>query len=350
MNDLIEFLTSKEIIVVYIVAAIACLLCFVIYLIDKNYDKRKRKNNTKELNRLVEEVNIELGNNPETSVKVPMTEYKEPTIAAIEPVVIPPVAEPEIPVIKETVTIQSPMESAKEVVLPVMIESITEEKIPTSSVEEMILSTMPTIKEEPEIELIYTEVEPNQTEAQQELLRLTQELEKAEAETKNIELTSFEETQEREAIISLEELMKKSKEMVASNEVSQYSDEGDEPISLADLEQKMKEAAVLIQEEPTRMESNPIGLEIEPIQEKMILDDFNNIQIENTETTQEEYQEHRKFQRSPVISPIYGIEKKEIAATEIELENTANYEKLDEEIKKTNEFLMTLRELQKNLD
>ena len=35
MNELIEFLTSKEIIVVYIVAAIACFLCFIVYIIDK---------------------------------------------------------------------------------------------------------------------------------------------------------------------------------------------------------------------------------------------------------------------------------------------------------------------------
>ena len=37
-------------------------------------------------------------------------------------------------------------------------------------------------------------------------------------------------------------------------------------------------------------------------------------------------------------------------STELELENTANYEKLDEEIRKTNEFLATLKELQKKLD
>ena len=37
-------------------------------------------------------------------------------------------------------------------------------------------------------------------------------------------------------------------------------------------------------------------------------------------------------------------------ASDIELENTANFEKLDEEIRKTNEFLMTLKELQKKLD
>ena len=47
-------------------------------------------------------------------------------------------------------------------------------------------------------------------------------------------------------------------------------------------------------------------------------------------------------------SPIYGI--KEDTTKNIELENTADYDKLDAEIKKTNEFLMTLRELQSKLD
>ena len=56
MNEATKFLTSKEIIVVYIVAAAACLLCFIIYLVDKNYYKRKQKHNTRELNKLVEEV------------------------------------------------------------------------------------------------------------------------------------------------------------------------------------------------------------------------------------------------------------------------------------------------------
>ena len=54
MNELMDFLTSQEIIVVYIVVAIAILLCFFIYLIDKTYYKRKQRHNTKELNKLVE--------------------------------------------------------------------------------------------------------------------------------------------------------------------------------------------------------------------------------------------------------------------------------------------------------
>ena len=56
-----------------------------------------------------------------------------------------------------------------------------------------------------------------------------------------------------------------------------------------------------------------------------------------------------KFKSSPIISPIYGVEKEE-KNEQLELENTANYEKLDAEIKKTNEFLSKLKELQKKLD
>ena len=60
MTELINFLTSKEIIMVYIVVAVACFLYFIIHLIDKHYYKRKQRHNTKELNRLVENINYEL--------------------------------------------------------------------------------------------------------------------------------------------------------------------------------------------------------------------------------------------------------------------------------------------------
>ena len=61
----------------------------------------------------------------------------------------------------------------------------------------------------------------------------------------------------------------------------------------------------------------------------------------------------KRFKSSPVISPVYGLENrpKEIYKnTELELENTANFEKLDAEIRKTNQFIVALKELQKKLD
>lgn len=80
MNELIEFLTSKEIIVVYIVAVVACLLCFIIYLVDKNYYKRKQRHNTKELNKLVEEV-TEIVEDKKTDISIET--YETPVLSPV---------------------------------------------------------------------------------------------------------------------------------------------------------------------------------------------------------------------------------------------------------------------------
>lgn len=86
------------------------------------------------------------------------------------------------------------------------------------SVEEVISDTTTPEVTSIQEELEYTSIEPDRQQAQEELMRLTEELEKAEQEAKTIDLTSYEEEQEENAIISLDELMKKSKEMYASNE------------------------------------------------------------------------------------------------------------------------------------
>ena len=54
------------------------------------------------------------------------------------------------------------------------------------------------------------------------------------------------------------------------------------------------------------------------------------------------------FSSTPYLSPINGIETESLS--EIQLENTANLEKLEKEIRKTNEFLNILNELKKNLE
>lgn len=325
MNDLINFLTSKEIVVVCIVAAIACILCFIVYIIDKTYYKRKQRHNTRELNRLVSEINEkyedELPVQEEVIYDTPVME----TIASSDLVSSAETTEPETEV---------QMEVAE----------------PTLDVETLILNAMPEIEEvtsvKSEDELQYTTVEPNKEEAQEELMRLAIELEKKEQESKNIDLTAYEEDQEANAIISLDELMQRSQKMYEANELTQYEDEGNVPISLADLERKYEKEL-----EPTNDYTKEPEI-IETLEEvtelpHLHLDDFNTITKPKEKT--QLYQTTKKFETSPIISPIYGIERKE-TAEEIALENTANYEKLDEEIKKTNEFLMTLRELQKNLD
>lgn len=364
MNELINFLTSKEIIVVYMVAGVACFLCFIIYLIDKTYYKRKRKQNTRELNKLVEEVNREL---EQEGYDVNEEIYNTPVLAPIEEY------SEEVEYVEEEKDIEAMIVENME---------IAQEQVEVEEIEEVI-EVKPAV-EEPvvvEEELYYTDIEPNKEEAQAELRRLTEELMKAEAlaqqevvevqetpvieeEVKNISLTSYEEEQEENAIISLEELVRKSKDMYEQNELTQYADEGNEPISLQDLEIKMKEYSF---NEPTTVESiveeiesledhvveEPVMIETQPVvieQQKLVLDDFNTVKVEPIEEVQKTvtnaYQTTKKFKSSPVISPIYGIRSQ----SELELENTANYEKLDEEIKKTNEFVMTLKELQSHLD
>lgn len=397
MNELIEFLTSKEIIVVYIVAVVACLLCFIIYLVDKNYYKRKQRHNTKELNKLVEEV-TEIVEDKKTDISIET--YETPVLS---PVVEEYVTQKETNVdsavltskeinnLPEEAEITNDGKEDKEIVYTELLE----EPAPEINVEDLVLSTMTDTtasaeyNEEPEIlsveevisdtttpevasiqeELEYTSIEPDRQQAQEELMRLTEELEKAEQEAKTIDLTSYEEEQEENAIISLDELMKKSQEMYASNEITQYADEGNEPISIEDLERRMQAVKEDITTITTPVENHEqsassIVEELEPV--KVTLADFNTIKVtepveqtideqptsitvESVKPLSESYQNTRKFERTPVISPIYGIEKTETAEN-IALENTANYDKLDEEIKKTNEFLMTLRELQKNLD
>lgn len=309
--DLLEFLTSKEVIVVYAVAGIACLLCFVIYLVDKNNIKKLQRHNTRELNKLVEEIKEEVDVVEEQPV------YEEPVLEVIE--------KPE-----EVVTV------------PV----VTPERVEVPKVEE---------KHE-EVELQYTSIEPDQKTAKLELKKLEEELRKQEEmleeeveEDNNISLTSYEEAQEENAIISLEELVKKSKDMYEANELTQYSDEGNEPITLQELEQRVGKEASKIEDtfiiENVVPEEELLEVEEEPVLQQVSMEDLNTVKVENTSS-----EDIKRFKSSPIISPIYGIEKEEVSSTDIELENTANYDKLDQEIKKTNEFLMTLRELQSKLD
>lgn len=407
MNDLIEFLTSREIIVVYIVVGIAIVLYFIITFIDKTYYKRIRKQNTKELNKLVDSVNEELEEHPivsdqvveevkpitnvlyvDNTKKVTPTVTVESVQAKVEQIVNnKPVTD--INKVIETTTKEEPaietlqdedepittkINKINEVIAPKVVEPIKEEEVAPKVVEPVITKVVEqTSVTEPNVEVVedtktdledmickvtndntqnikkvstpveetlqYTDIEPNKEEAQAEIAKLTAELQEAEDITNNIDLTPFEEEQEKNAIISLDELLAKSKVMYQENETREIVDDDNVPISINEIEERMKaqenEALPII--EPI-IEDTEIK---EPIQEKLVLDTFK-------EVDKPVYTENKKFKSSPVISPIFGIEDNSVK--DIELENTANYEKLDAEIKKTNEFLMTLRELQKKLD
>ena len=130
--------------------------------------------------------------------------------------------------------------------------------------------------------------------------------------------------------------VRKSKDMYEQNELTQYADEGNEPISLQDLEKKFGEKKENYDEPFIIEDVVPENAEKVEIEELII------------EDTKPVVKEEKKFTISPVISPIYGLQKS--PTSDLELENTADYDKLDEEIKKTNDFLTTLKDLQNKLD
>ena len=53
MRDLVEFLTSQEIMIIYAIAFGLCVFCVVSYKVNINSSKYRMKNNTMELNKLV---------------------------------------------------------------------------------------------------------------------------------------------------------------------------------------------------------------------------------------------------------------------------------------------------------
>lgn len=332
MKNLLEFLTAKEIIVVYVFALFSCLLCIIIYVVEKNTKKARLRHNTRELNKLVEEVQEEYPNEEQII-------YNEPVLEPIEEVSeasnVLELLESTMEIEKIKVDNDDSSVEVGEVLEPVIIGQVDEDIV--YEVEG---------KEE---ELEYTSIEPDQETAKLELKKLAEELKEQEENNENDIISSYEEMQEETAIISLEELVKRSKEIYEANEVTQYKDEGNEPISIKELEEKTGTFAPI-----------PNGVfsleEVVPKEEKV--DTVTKVEDEkkdNLVTLYDLYNapyekindnEVKKFRSSPIISPIYGIEK----GNDLQLENTANYEKMDNEIKKSNEFLMSLKELQNKID
>ena len=315
MNELIEFLTSEEVILVYFIVGLALFICFIVYIVEKNNDKFRKRHNTKELNKLVEQI------------KEIVPEEKTDVIEEKKPVLMP---------ISDADSLDEMLEKTENI-------KNVEDNISYAS-----YNIEPKLHENTIDEIQYTSIEPDMETAKLELKKLEEQLileEEKKKENvlepvieneKNIELTAYEKGQEAGAIISLDELLSKGRELYDANEVTQYEDEGNEPISIQDLEKKMNKNKVetisLTQEEK----------EIENIKQNEIKQENNNIGDIRIEP---------KFKSSPIISPIYGIEKiNNDNINDLELENTANYDKLDQEIKKTNEFLMTLKELQNKLE
>ena len=138
---------------------------------------------------------------------------------------------------------------------------------------------------------------------------------------KKDDVTNFEMEQERTAIISLDELLKKSEDLYSDNEVVQY-DDGNEPISIDEVLKMFKK-------------DDEEELETMEVEEKKVPEVFQEVVEEKVPYTKKE--------TIPFISSVYGIEKDSNA---LEFENTATYEKLDRQNQK--DFVAQLREMNEN--
>lgn len=146
--------------------------------------------------------------------------------------------------------------------------------------------------------------------AQEELLKIEAALEHP--KTLEDTLYNLEKVEEENAIISYQELLENTRELKIVDD-----DIENEPISLTEI---------LSMYEP---------------------------KSEETPVTAMENAYNGEFTSSPYLSPIMGVEHERVLSkslAEIQLENTANLEKLEKEIRKTNEFLNILNDLKKNLE
>ena len=348
MGNLMNFLTSKEAIIIYAVAVGACALCFIIYIVEKSNEKLRKRHNTKELNKLVEQIKEEV---PE--VKRDEVIYDKPILSNIQDV------ESVDSLLEKTIQMNKVNEEVSSAQVEVLETTVDSEKVEEPIITEEMKEELIVIEknDDHEEELQYTSIEPDQETARLELQRITEELKKQEAlvDTEPV-INNYEIEQEENAIISLDELLKKGKEMYESNEATQYADDGNEPISLEELDLCDNDEYnkpfiienVVPKEETVESEVIEAPLSIEVLEE---MDKKVNVRLDNNNVIQTEVKnEARKFKSSPIISPIYGIESKSESVNDLALENTANYDKLDQEIKKTNEFIMSLKELQGKLD
>ena len=377
MQEIIDFLAKKEVFILFIILLAAILLYIILWVISfikKKDEKKKLKTNTQELTKLAEKVKILEKEQQEAALPPVFRIEQEKVREEIKPLVMEEKKEPPKIVVKETFT--SPIAITPvvtEVIEPKKEENvITKEiKLNDNSLSEVeILDANPSgityknevyTKEEAKEELKRLErqliepieVKPFKEVTNDEVIPILDEMldtKENEVKQENISLTNFEEDQEQNAIISLDELLKKGK-TITQDEIINHEDDGDEPITLQELEAKWKK-----DKEVVALKDDDEDIEVLETKKEEVPFSYEDIKVEAPKVkipTMDELFSKSKtpYKPTPVISPIFGIEEDKLSSdNSLKLENTANYDKLDAEIRKTNEFLSKLKELQKKLD
>lgn len=180
-------------------------------------------------------------------------------------------------------------------------------EIEIKDTETTLQETISELKNEP-----YQETELDKTQAQIRVEEITKALEEAQKEQEQEEdkYQKFEEEQEKNAIISYNELKESFDRLYSESEKIQYLEDDEIPININEL------------------------YELRDNKQKAKLDDFNTVEVQKDTTSS-------GFKSSPLISPVYGIQKPPI-------EN--NVKSVDHDIENTNMFLKNLKELKSNLE
>lgn len=133
---------------------------------------------------------------------------------------------------------------------------------------------------------------------------------------------------EESAIISFDELKTSVNTALSMDGTVKYEDEKTAVISISEL-QKLYEESSNIGSKTTNKEVELMTFDVKKVDDLPKIKDYSS------------------FQTTPFISPVHGLTQTE---NDIILTSTANLERLNKEIKKTNEFLQALKVLKKNLD
>lgn len=214
-------------------------------------------------------------------------------------------------------------------------------------------------------EIKYVEEDPEleKTKAKIELEKLKEELAKQELKPEvPLEVPSFEEPAQEEPVkenpkiletfspVAIETAEVKHEKESIEDDIEAYeaSQEEDAIISLDELT-KVMETRTFDNSTIEEDESIPISIDELYKQTKptVKLDDFETV---SSKISIEDVVDPLKMPRADnvsIISPIFGRLDEEL---DLELENTADLDKLNEEIRKTNEFLATLKELKSKLN
>lgn len=295
MKEILGNAISNELIFVYGLIALVIILIFVIIIIDRKESKQKPKN-------LFDTLNMKIISNPEIYYGNQAEKMEEKEAISDEPEMI------EIIHSEKTVNFQE-------------LEPIPEVKPIFSGIPED--NNPPVTKKEEEIEELYIETDLEKTQAQIRVEEITNALKKAQIEEQIQEdkYSKFEEEQEKNAIISYKELKESFDKLYSESEKIQYLEDNEIPINIKELYQ-LKNEKQLIEEK-------------REVPAKIKMEDLSNFSTPKKET-----QISSTFRSSPVISPVYGIQK------EVEHEKPV----VDTEIQSANQFLQNLKELKNNLD